>query len=356
MLQRAYLVLENGRVFEGSRFGAAGDAVGELVFTTGMSGYLQTLTDPSYFGQIVVQTFPLIGNYGIIPAEFESAAPRLAAYVVREWCETPSNFRSEGNLDEYLKACGIPGLCGVDTRALTRVIRNAGVMRAKLSASLDTAFEEQAPTYGVMRVTQGAVTTRSPENPVRRVALWDFGAKAGIERALLSRGCEVVRFPAGTRAEDILAVHPDGVMLSNGPGDPAVNTGIIREIKRVTEAKVPIFGICLGHQVLALSQGLRSHKLKFGHRGENQPARDVKTGRIYITSQNHGYAVTLENVPDAVEVSFVNANDGTCEGLRYRDFPGFSAQFHPEACAGPLDTAFLFDEFMELMGRDTGCR
>ncbi|GHU83622.1 carbamoyl-phosphate synthase small chain [Clostridia bacterium] len=350
-MAKAYLVLENGRVFAGERFGAGAEAEGELVFTTAMVGYLETLTDPSYFGQIVVQTFPLIGNYGVIPEDFESDGPKLSGYVVREVCDGPSNFRAQGDLDAFLRARGIPGLCGVDTRALTRVLRMAGVMRARISDTPQALFDSAPPIAGVADVTAKAVTTQRPEAPIARVALWDFGAKGGIARALLSRGCEVVSFPADVSAGEVLACRPDGVMLSNGPGDPAVNTALIAELGTLARAKVPIFGICLGHQLLALSQGAKTHKLKFGHRGANQPARHLPTGRVYITSQNHGYAVTGDTLPDGIDVTFINENDGSCEGLAYRDFPAFSVQFHPEASAGPLDTGFLFDHFMRLMGK-----
>jgi carbamoyl-phosphate synthase small subunit len=337
-------------VLEGVRFGAERETAGELVFTTGMVGYLETLTDPSYFGQIVVQTFPLIGNYGVIPQDFESEGPKLSGYVVREWCESPSNFRSAGSLDAYLAAQGVPGLCGVDTRALTRILRTAGVMRAKITDEPRALFLPEPPIAGVQAVTSRQVTTQTPENPTYKVALWDFGAKGGIPRALLQRGCEVVSFPAFAAAEDLLAIQPDGIMLTNGPGDPAVNVEIIEGLRVLARSGVPIFGICLGHQLLALAQGASTYKLKFGHRGANQPAKHLPTGRVYITSQNHGYAVDLEALPSGMEPSWVNANDGSCEGLAYRDFPAFSVQFHPEARGGPLDTGFLFDAFIRLIG------
>ncbi|MDR3050519.1 MAG: carbamoyl phosphate synthase small subunit [Oscillospiraceae bacterium] len=349
-MNRGYLVLENGQAFAGLRFGAAADARGELVFTTGMVGYLETLTDPSYYGQIVVQTFPLIGNYGVIEQDFEHPAPSLSGYVVREWCQAPSNFRSQGDLDAFLRAQGVPGLCGVDTRALTRVLRTAGVMRAVICDAPTAAFPPQPPIGGVASVTCGSFTMHTPAQVKHRVALWDFGAKWGIRRALLQRGCEVVACPAGSSARDILAYRPDGVVLSNGPGDPAVNTGIIAQVAAMAKSGVPMFGICLGHQLMALSQGAGVHKLKFGHRGANQPALHLPTGRVYITSQNHGYAVNLDDLPAGAEPSFINANDGTCEGITYRDFPGFSVQFHPEASAGPLDTGFLFDTFTQGLG------
>jgi len=350
-MRKAYLVLENGRIFEGIRFGADTEPEGEAVFTTRMTGYLQTLTDPACAGQIVVQTFPLIGNYGVIPAEFASPQPQLAAYVVRENCKKPSNFRSEGSLDAYLKQCGVPGLCGVDTRSLTRLLRAEGVMRAKLSDTPEATFDGAAPINcpNLSVITTGAVSTRTPPDARYRVALWDFGATASISQALLSRGCEVVMFPAASTTQAVLAAKPDGIVLSGGPGDPAANAGFVAEIGIAARAGIPMLGIGLGHQLLALSQGGRTYKMKVGHRGVNQPSRHVRTGRIHITSQNHGYVVSLPDLPPSVEVTYINANDGSCEGLWYRDFPAFSVQFQPEACAGPLNGGHLFDEFIGMM-------
>ncbi len=354
MEQKAYLVLENGTVLEGKRFGAEADVTGEIVFTTAMTGYLETLTDPSYYGQIVVQTFPLIGNYGVIPSDFESAAPCLKAYIVREWCQDPSNFRSEGVLDAFLKSAGIVGLYDIDTRALTRIIREAGVMNAQIVSSREKADREALKRYTVAGAVN-AVSCREPVPPAaegtRNVVLWDFGAKANIRRELEKRGCAVTTVPASATAEAIAAMKPDGVMLSNGPGDPAENTGIIEELAKLCKTGIPLFGICLGHQLLALSQGAETVKLKYGHRGANQPVRDTETGRVYITSQNHGYAVVGDSLPAGARLSFVNANDGTAEGVVYDNMPAFSVQFHPEACGGPLDTGFLFDRFMENIDR-----
>ena len=351
-MERAYLILENGRVFSGYRFGAAKDVIGEIVFTTSMTGYLETLTDPSYYGQIVVQTFPLIGNYGVIPADFEGKTPRLSAYVVREWCDAPSNFRSQGDLDAALKQWGIPGLYGIDTRELTKIIRERGVMNAILSATADVdmdAVRSYQIRDAVASVTVEAPGEIPPKGDRLRIALWDFGAKANIRRELEKRGCEVWNVPAGATAEEILALHPDGLMLSNGPGDPAENTGIIAQLRRLEDAQIPTFGICLGHQLLALSQGARTGKLHYGHRGANQPVRDLETGRVYLTSQNHGYAVEMDSLPETAMLLYQNVNDGTCEGIRYWNMPAFSVQFHPEACAGPLDSGFLFDRFMDLI-------
>lgn len=351
-----YLILQNGAVFEGKRFGSPAETVGELVFTTAMTGYIETLTDPSYYGQIVVQTFPLIGNVGMIPADFESEAPALRAYIVRDWCQAPSNFRCAGELDTFLKEQGIPGLYGIDTRALTRLVREAGVMNAVISASPVLTEEQRTLLDGyrveaaVASVSRAGITTTSPEEPPRyRVVLWDFGAKGNISRELLRRGCEVIRVPFDATAEAIAALSPDGVMLSNGPGDPAENTGVIGQLRLLLKKQIPTFGICLGHQLLALAMGAGTEKLKYGHRGANQPALDRRTGRVYITSQNHGYAVVPDSLPKGAEMRFVNGNDATCEGIWYESHPAFSVQFHPEAAGGPRDTGFLFDWFLDLM-------
>jgi len=349
-MKKGYLVLEDGTVFEGERFGAEIESTGELVFTTGMCGYIETLTDPSYYGQIVMQTFPLIGNYGIIEDNFEGGC-FVKGYVVREWCDAPSNFRAEEDLDTFLKKQGIPGLCGVDTREITKILRERGVMNARLCGSVPEDFME-IRSYAV-RDAVGSVTAEKKqvfpaENEKFRVTLIDYGAKRNIIRELTKRGCTVTAVPAGTSAEEILAGKPDGVMLSNGPGDPAENAGPIAELSKLL-GRVPIFGICLGHQLLALAAGGKTMKLKYGHRGVNQPVTEVGGTRTYITSQNHGYAVVSESLKSG-RVSFVNANDGTCEGIDYPDEWAFTVQFHPEACSGPRDTAFLFDGFLEMMG------
>lgn len=351
-MEKAYLVLENGTVFEGKAFGANTDTVGELVFTTGVVGYPETLTDPSYAGQIITQTYPLIGNYGVIPEDFEGKCA-ARGYVVREWCDTPSNFRSQGDIDAFLKENNIPGICGIDTRQLTRILRENGVMNAAICRELpeDQTFIK---TYAVT----GEVAACSCRQPALfpaageqkyRVALMDYGAKRNIVRELQKRGCEVIVLPQDTPAEEVLALSPDGVMLSNGPGDPEENTFCIEQIRKLV-GKLPIFGICLGHQLLALAMGGRTTKLKYGHRGANQPVRDLTGTRTYITSQNHGYAVVSESLEGVGRVIFENANDHTCEGVEYPGKRCFSVQFHPEACAGPLDTAFLFDRFISMMG------
>jgi carbamoyl-phosphate synthase small subunit len=373
-----YLTLENGVVFQGEAFGAPGEVTGEVVFTTGMTGYIETLTDPSYCGQIVLQTFPLIGNYGIIGSDFESAKVLAKGYIVKHPCETPSNFRMEGTLDAFLKEQGVVGLYGIDTRKLTKIIRESGVMNGKITTAPATeadiaeikayavrnpvaavscaAGENGRPVVnGVSHLSRGQV---APTNDVvltgavnaRTVALLCFGAKRGIADALAARGCHVVHFPHDATPDDILGINPHGIMLSNGPGDPADpgNHHIIETIRALQGKGLPIFGICLGHQLLALANGYRTKKLKFGHRGANQPVKDLQTGRVYITSQNHGYAVeTKDGGTD--HLTFVNVNDDTCEGLDYG--ASFSVQFHPEARGGPLDTGFLFDRFIERMER-----
>ncbi len=397
---KAFLVLANGQVFEGKSFGATGCITGEAVFTTGMNGYLETLTDPSYFGQIVAQTFPLIGNYGIISKDFESADVHLSGYIVRSFCEIPSNFRCEYDLDTFLASRKIIALYDVDTRALTKVLRESGVMNAmivsgddeearsvrkalknpeekskllkkiksyrikkavesvtcnasKIEESADAVFKESAE-YRFVPVRSDGTKENDAKAAMKngrgkKVVLWDFGAKANIRRELLKRGFSVTVVSASATAKEILDLNPDGIMLSNGPGDPKENVQIIGEIKKIVKSKIPVFGICLGHQLLALAMGADTVKLKYGHRGANQPVKSLSSGRVYISSQNHGYAVKNSSLPDGAELSFVNTNDGTCEGIVYTNIPAFSVQFHPEACSGPLDTGFLFDDFVRLI-------
>ena len=355
MPNTAYLILENGMVFKGKSFGAQGEIIGEAVFTTGMTGYLETLTDQSYFGQIVLQTFPLIGNYGIIPEDFESSSIGTSAYIVKNWCQDPSNFRSEGDLDTFLKERNIVGLYGVDTRAITKIIRESGVMNAKITniEPTDTDLEE-IKSYKIKDAVAGVsskeVTHYKSDNSKYKVALMDFGMKENIKRELLAHGCDVTVFSHDSKTSDLLSINPDGIMLSNGPGDPAVNTDIIENLKEIMATGVPMFGICLGHQLLALANGFETDKLKYGHRGANQPVKDLQSGKVYITSQNHGYAVKSESIDkDIAQELFVNVNDRTCEGILYKKIPAFSVQFHPEASGGPLDTAFLFDRFINSM-------
>lgn len=350
-MQDVYLILENGVKFKGKSFGAKGEVTGEVVFTTGMTGYLETLTDPSYFGQIVVQTFPLIGNYGVIPSDFESKKPYLKAYIVKELCQEPSNFRCEGLLDTFLRDNGIVGISGIDTRALTKIVREYGVMNGKIAFTdkEDSEIAKFKVLKAVENVSPKEETISKSKASKRKIVLWDFGAKENIKRELIKRDCDVITVPHNTTAKRIAELAPDGVMLSNGPGDPAENVGIIEQLKILKSYNIPTFGICLGHQLLALANGAKTEKLKYGHRGANQPVTEVETGRIYVTSQNHGYTVVLDSLKENSKVSFLNSNDGTCEGIDYKDAKAFTVQFHPEACGGPLDTGFLFDKFMDLM-------
>lgn len=348
---KAYLVLSDGTVYEGVGFGAEASSVGELVFTTGMVGYIETLTDPSYAGQIVMQTFPLIGNYGMIESDFEGQCA-ARGYVVREWCDAPSNFRSEYDVDRFLKDRGIPGICGVDTRAITRRIREQGVMNAMICAKLppDLSSVRDYSVKGVVDQVSCAAPSVHPALGVQRhrVALMDYGAKRNIVRELQKRGCEVTVLPARTSAEEVLALRPDGVMLSNGPGDPGENIYCIEQIQKLL-GRIPLFGICLGHQLTALAAGGQTEKMKYGHRGANQPVKEAGGSRTYITSQNHGYAVVSGSIRKG-KIRFVNANDSTCEGIDYPEWHAFTVQFHPEACSGPRDTSFLFDRFISMMG------
>lgn len=353
MDKTAYLVLENGKVFTGKYFGAEGDVVGELVFTTGMIGYLETLSDPCFSGQIVVQTFPLIGNYGVIPADLECAKPQLKAYIVREWCQEPSNFRSEGCLDIFLKENGVVAIYGVDTRELTRCIREHGVMNAKIVSSLDNLDADRAEIASykivdaVKTVSCGDVADYGAADGKLKVGVWNFGAYADIAKELGARGCQVQVLPYDATAEDILGAGLDGLIISGGPGDPAENTAAVEELKKLLAWK-PIFGIGLGHQLLALAHGGATQKMKYGHRGANQPVMDVTTGQVYITSQNHGYEVVSDPRPADAEIVYINVNDQSCEGLKYTNAPHFSVQFQPNASGGPLHTIFLYDRFVKL--------
>lgn len=351
-MSKAYLVLENGKVFEGRSFGLEGEVTAEVVFTTGMTGYLETLTDKSYFGQIVVQTFPLIGNYGVIPDEFEGDRIGPRAYIVKEWCQVPSNFRSEGELDTFLKDRGVVGLCGIDTRTLTKTIRENGVMNGAIVTDPSHADLEAIKAY---RIENAVPSVSVKEQSVRggdglRIAMLDFGFKANIYRELVKRGAKVFVCPHNTTAEEIKALDVDGILLTNGPGDPAENTEVIGNLQEIMKLNLPLLGICLGHQLLALANGFKTEKLKYGHRGANQPVKDLETGRVYISSQNHGYAVVGSSIDKSLaRERFVNVNDRTNEGIRYLHFPAISAQFHPEACGGPMDTTWLFDDFFTMI-------
>ncbi|MEG6611719.1 carbamoyl phosphate synthase small subunit [Pseudoclostridium thermosuccinogenes] len=351
---KAILALEDGTIFHGNSFGIDGEVIGEIVFNTGMTGYQEVLTDPSYCGQIVAMTYPLIGNYGINLEDMESSKPQVRGFIVRELCSNPSNWRSVETLGAYLKKNNIIGIEGIDTRELTRILRDKGTMKGIISTDVNFNFDarvEEIKAY-VTEMPVYQVTTREVihyEGSGFRVALLDYGIKQNIIRSLLKRNCEVYVFPAWTKAEDILAVNPDGIMLSNGPGDPKDCKDEINTIKQLM-GKKPIFGICLGHQLTALANNADTTRLKYGHRGCNHPVKDIKKDLTYITSQNHGYTIVEDSLDkNRMEVSHINMNDGTIEGIRYKDMPVFTVQFHPEASPGPADTAYLFDEFMELM-------
>lgn len=358
-MKKGYLVLQDGQVFEGFRFGGPADAVGELVFTTGMTGAAESLTDPSYAGQMICFTFPQLGNYGIAPDDCESARVHCSAVVVREYCDAPSNFRCEMTVGELLEKNGVVGISGIDTRAVTQKIREHGVMNAAVTEEPPTEeLLARVRAYAVTGVVDGVSVAEPVQLPCpgakHSVALMDYGYKKSIADCLIKRGCAVTVYPHDTSAETVLAAGHDGVMLSNGPGDPADCVQIIAQLRKLYDnARIPIFGVCLGHQLMALATGASSEKLKYGHRGGNHPVRDLQTGRVYITSQNHGYCIQAESVDPAVaEVSHVNVNDGTVEGLRYKNGRVFTVQFHPEAAPGPQDTAYLFDRFVSMLGGD----
>ncbi len=344
----AILTLEDGTRFEGQSFGAQSDITGEVVFNTGMTGYQEVLTDPSYCGQIVTMTYPLIGNYGVNDIDPESAKPQVSGFIVREVCSQPSNWRSEGGLDQYLKDHGIAGLAGIDTRALTRIIREKGTMRGIITQDEPTQQQLSSMRSFVCGMPVDQVTCAQKYEYCGgelKVAVLDFGLKRNIVRSLKKRGCAVTVFPARTSAQEILSGGFDGIMLTNGPGDPKENAEVIENVKQLIGRK-PIFGICLGHQLLALAMGADTEKLKYGHRGANHPVKDLGKDRVYITSQNHGYTVIENTLPDGCTVSHRNWNDGTVEGISYTDHDMFTVQFHPEASPGPEDTAYLFDEFL----------
>ena len=352
---KAFLILEDGTVFQGMSIGSPRESISEIVFNTSMTGYLEVLTDPSYAGQAVAMTYPLIGNYGVTP-DMESERPWAEGYIVRELSRMPSNFRSTGAIQDFLRQHDIPGIAGIDTRALTKILREKGTMNGMITTDEDYCLADILPrlkayTTGnvVDKVTCARISVLKGKK--KRVALLDLGAKQNIAKSLQQRGCEVTIYPARTCAEEILSAKPDGIMLSNGPGDPKECQGIIQEIKKLHASDVPIFAICLGHQLMALANGADTHKMKYGHRGGNHPVKDLETGRVYISSQNHGYVVDAGSLDPAVAVpAFVNVNDGTNEGLTYTGKNIFTVQFHPEACPGPLDSGYLFDRFMGMMG------
>lgn len=392
---KSFLILEDGTVFEGSHIGAQKEVVSEIVFNTSMAGYLEVLTDPSYAGQAVCMTYPLIGNYGICLEDMESKRPWPDGFIVRELSRIPSNFRCDISIQQFLEEHGVPGIAGIDTRALTRILREKGTMNGCITTDENYDLEQIIPrlkayTTGkvVERVSCGTkytlkgATDLSQNGPLSgsavfqkeayekgihekkpslvrelkgrglRVALLDLGAKDNIARSLAARGCDVTVYPAQTPAAEILADKPDGIMLSNGPGDPKECTTIIEEIRKLYESDTPIFAICLGHQLMALATGADTFKMKYGHRGGNHPVKDLATGRVYISSQNHGYVVDMDKLDARVAIpAFINVNDGTNEGLSYTGKNIFTVQFHPEACPGPQDSSYLFDRFIAMMRR-----
>ena len=364
MPNEAYLVLEDGSRHRGYGFGAAGEGMGEAVFNTTMTGYQEVLTDPSYAGQLVTLTYPLVGNYGINGADFESRRIQVSGLIVREHCDRPSHGASDRTLHQFLESQGVPGISGVDTRAVTRRLRSQGVMMGVITADPDGALARLrgAPGYGeldhVRTVStaagyawdaggEGAAAQNGAEKPFR-VLVTDCGLKYNILRELTRRGCEVRVVPAATSAEELLAQEPSGVLLSPGPGDPQLLGYVVENARRIL-GRTPVMGICLGHQIVARALGAETFKLKFGHRGGNHPVRDLSTGRVYITAQNHGYAVRADSLPARLDVSHINLNDDTVEGLTHRDWPVFTIQYHSEASPGPRDNAYLFDRFVQLM-------
>ena len=352
---KAYLILEDGSVYEGENVGACREAVSEIVFNTSMTGYLEVMTDPSYAGQAVVMTYPLIGNYGICYDDMESYRPWIDGLIVRELSEVASNFRNEDSIQNFLIKNNIPCICGIDTRDLTKRLREHGTMNGFITVDSSFVVEkilQRIKEYSVKGVVKRTSTKEAYSLPGKgkRVVLIDFGAKKNIARQLQKRGCEVIVVPCDTKAKEILKLKPDGIMLSNGPGDPKENVDIIEEIKKLYDTDIPIFAICLGHQLMALATGANTYKLRYGHRGGNHPVKDLETGRTYISSQNHGYAVDESTLDKNICVpAFVNVNDGTNEGLRYINKKIFTVQYHPEACPGPRDSSYLFDKFIKMM-------
>lgn len=353
--KKVYVTLENGKVFQGYRFGAERDAIGELVFTTGMVGYVETLTDPSNFGQIVVQTFPLIGNYGVARADAESENAWLSAYIVREICENPSNFRMETSLNAYMQEKDVVGVYGIDTRELTSILREQGTMNAaitdkKLTPAKLQALKKCKIENAVQAVAPNSGQTYGDENAKYTVALWNFGAKNSSVANLIKQDCRVISLPANATAEEILQTNADGIVLSNGPGNPKENTQAIEELKKLL-GKKPIFGLGLGHQLLALATGADTQKNKYGHRGANQPVKRTADGRVYISAQNHDYEVKTSTIKTG-EVSFISVNDGSCEGIDYAELKAMSVQFAPECCDIGNDTNPIYEQFFAMMAKE----
>ena len=350
-----YLVLENGEIFEGERIGYNIDTACEVVFNTGMVGYIETFTDPSYAGQGIVMTYPLIGNYGVIPEDYESDDIWAKAVFIHELAEFESNFRTKFNLDKFLRDYKVPGLTNINTRKLTKILRDSGTMKGYVTSNISNIDDimEKIKNYEVGNVVE-KVTSKEVKvygkGKSIRIALMDYGFKHNIVNSLLKRGAEVTVFPADTTAEKVIAIKPDGIMLSNGPGDPKNCEFQIANVKKLYNTDIPILGICLGHQLMGLANGAKTAKLKYGHRGPNHPVKDLKEDRVHITSQNHGYYIVENSIDKKIaEVSHINLNDGTVEGLRYKNKDIFTVQFHPEACPGPEDTAYIFDEFIDLI-------
>lgn len=384
---KAFLILEDGTVFEGAHIGADKEIISEIVFNTSMAGYLEVLTDPSYAGQAVCMTYPLIGNYGVCREDMESRKLWPDGFIVRELSRIPSNFRCDATIQEVLEEYGIPGIAGIDTRALTKILREKGTMNGCITTNENYEIEdvlkrlkeydmgnvvdvvtcenkytldgtrelaENGPLSGSAKYTgekeKKPSLVKALNGAGKKVALLDLGAKDNIAKSLAARGCDVTVYPARTSAEEILGDHPDGIMLSNGPGDPKVCTEVIANVKKLYESDTPIFAICLGHQLMALATGADTFKMKYGHRGGNHPVKDLATGRVYISSQNHGYVVDMDKLdPKIATPAFINVNDGTCEGLAYTGKNIFTVQFHPEACPGPQDSGYLFDRFIQMM-------
>jgi len=378
MAKKAILVLEDGSVYEGHSFGAETTTYGEVVFSTSMTGYQEMLTDPSYAGQILVPTYPLIGNYGINESDFESSQIQVRGFAVREYCSQPSHWQSTRTLHEFLLAYGVPGISGIDTRALTRRLRSSGVMMGILSSemtseeaskelkslpkydftdfvhqvSTEKAYEWQSNTPATATLLSQSLRGASATKQSLKILVIDYGLKYNILRILSHLGCQASAVPCTASAKDVLALNPDGIVLSPGPGDPALLDDITDTVKELIGRK-PIMGICLGHQLIGKALGAQTFKLKFGHRGGNHPVRDLATGRVYITAQNHGYAIADDTLKGGLEVSHINLNDGTVEGLRHRDLPILSIQYHSEASPGPLDNMYLFERFLEIV-RESG--
>jgi carbamoyl-phosphate synthase small subunit len=352
---KAFLILEDGHVFEGKSIGSTDEIISEIVFNTSMTGYLEVLTDPSYAGQAVCMTYPLIGNYGICLEDMEADRPWQSGFIVREIAKKPSNFRSEQSINRFLINNNITGIEGIDTRALTKILRNQGTMKGMITTNESYDLEDCLKRIKAWQMGHVVLDVTCKEKIVYpgtgyRVAVVDLGAKKNIIKSLTKRNCEVIVYPAETPAEEIIADAPDGIMLTNGPGDPKECKVTIEQIKKLFATDIPIFAICLGHQLMALANGGDTVKMKYGHRGANHPVKDLKTNKVYISTQNHGYMVKEESLDRKVaEVSFINVNDGTVEGIHYLGKNAQTVQFHPEACAGPLDTDYLFDVFMNMM-------